>query len=381
MDLFILAGQSNMEGCGFLADALPPVKGAWQFDMKHRLRPAADPLHDLLGSIAPVDRALRLANTPQDWRDKGEKGYRDYWKKRNGDIGAGLGLAFARRYIREVKRPVLLVPCAHGGTSLEQWSPTRKGEGLGSLYGAMLVRTRLALAACPGARLRGLLWYQGESDANGEAAETYGDRFSAWVDAARRDLAAPGLPIFTVQLGPVAGLRQPGPWNTVRLHQLALEKRIKNVYATSAADLSLIDTIHIDAPGLIRLGDRLARMAVALEKGKGKSAMGPRVVGLVSRAGRRALPEWILKIKGNAGPLRPGHDTGFAVLGPDGMEHPTARVSDARVDGSGSRLVLRLSAPLRKGDRIAYNRALMPTGRLTDQGDQPLPAFEVVIPG
>jgi hypothetical protein len=67
------------------------------------------------------------------------------------------------------------VACAHGGTSLDQWDHRRRDEGLGSLYGAMLARIRQA-----GGNLRGLLWYQGESEAMTDSAATYRRQFASW---------------------------------------------------------------------------------------------------------------------------------------------------------------------------------------------------------
>ncbi|MCL4218335.1 MAG: hypothetical protein KJ052_15210, partial [Candidatus Hydrogenedentes bacterium] len=37
--------------------------------------------------------------------------------------GAGLGLPFAKAVAEATGRPIGLVPCAHGGTSMTQWSP------------------------------------------------------------------------------------------------------------------------------------------------------------------------------------------------------------------------------------------------------------------
>jgi len=56
----------------------------------------------------------------------------------------------------------------HGGTSMAQWSPPLRNKGGASLYGAMMRRYEKL-----GQPIAGLLWYQGESDANREAASVY----------------------------------------------------------------------------------------------------------------------------------------------------------------------------------------------------------------
>ena len=43
---------------------------------------------------------------------------------------------------------------------MEQWNPAKKEQGGNSLYGSMLRQVKLA-----GGKVRGVLWYQGESDA------------------------------------------------------------------------------------------------------------------------------------------------------------------------------------------------------------------------
>lgn len=57
-----------------------------------------------------------------------------------------------------------LIPTALGGTNLnDEWQPG------GELYTFMVAQTKAAMAAAPGAKLRGMVWFQGESDAD-EAA-------------------------------------------------------------------------------------------------------------------------------------------------------------------------------------------------------------------
>ncbi|RYG32452.1 MAG: hypothetical protein EOO01_34235, partial [Chitinophagaceae bacterium] len=66
------------------------------------------------------------------------------------------------------------------------------------LYGAMLERIKLA-----GGTLRGVLWYQGESDADPVQSATYEERFESWVHALRADTGISDLPVIVVQLSRV----------------------------------------------------------------------------------------------------------------------------------------------------------------------------------
>lgn len=376
-DIWVMAGQSNMEGCGYLSEALPSHPKVWAFDMKTQAwTQAADPMHILHESAAPVDFALRKSGAPADIQARGDEAIRAYWRERSRGIGAGLGLSFAVTYAKATGRPVGLIPAAHGGTSLAQWSHEKKDEGNRSLYGAMLERIRLA-----GGNLKGILWYQGESDASVDGAALYPSRFKAWVEAVRRDTGKAELPLFTVQIGCVTDPgRSPQGWEEIRRVQLELPGALRGLCVTSAIDLCLNDTIHIDAPGLIRLGRRMARQALTVVERK-KFGTGPAFRGLAVRVNDRGLGEVDLDFSGVAEgwfPLR--GMTGFSILDPEGRPHPSRGVTAAyRHPEKKSVIVVRTNAALQKGDRIAYGRGLHPHCNVVDGGDMPLCAFSAAV--
>ena len=64
--------------------------------------------------------------------------------------------------------PQGIIACADGGTSMQQWDPARKSEGGKSLYGATLRRVQKN-----GGKVAGVIWYQGESDADPTNAPLY----------------------------------------------------------------------------------------------------------------------------------------------------------------------------------------------------------------
>lgn len=83
------------------------------------------------------------------------------------DKGRGFGLTFARLYaanILEPGRAVILIPAAHGLTSILQWLGLIAGTGE-PLYSDMAARINLALAT-PGSRIVAWIENQGETDAN-----------------------------------------------------------------------------------------------------------------------------------------------------------------------------------------------------------------------
>lgn len=70
-----------------------------------------------------------------------------------------------------------LIPCADGGTNLEQW----KAGGL--LFDNAVYQARLAERT---STIAGVLWHQGEADCRMDLAESYLKRFQKFVADIRK---------------------------------------------------------------------------------------------------------------------------------------------------------------------------------------------------
>ena len=184
-DLWVLAGQSNMEGVGDLVDVTPPNPRVMLLGSDGKWQQAEEPLHWLVDSPDPVHSG--------DPKTRAERSAQTHKTRKK---GAGLGLPFAVAMVESTGVPVGLVACAHGGTSMAQWSPAKKEQGGGSLYGSMLRQVNLA-----GGKVKGVLWYQGESDAMGGASKVYPKVFADFIAAVRSDFGQPELPFYYVQIG------------------------------------------------------------------------------------------------------------------------------------------------------------------------------------
>ena len=114
-EIYLLAGQSNMSGRGLLEDLTPEERTADSaiqlYGNDERLRAALDPLDDATGQVDAVSADPKAA--------------------------VGPGLFFARALRRMHGGPVLLVPCAKGGSSMGRWEPSDRRD---TLYGACLAR-------------------------------------------------------------------------------------------------------------------------------------------------------------------------------------------------------------------------------------------------
>jgi len=357
-DLWVLAGQSNMDGVGKLFDTEPPSDRVNAFYYDDRWAVAEDPFCWYDEAVDPVhwgtttdrEAAIALARLARV-------------------AGAGLGVAFGKELDRRLGVPIGLLVCSHGGTSMAQWSPDLLDEGGNSLYGSMIRRIRAV-----GRHIAGIAWYQGESDANPEAAPAYADTFARFVEAVRRDVGQPGLPIVYVQIG-CFYISEYGPelvssWHQVQDAQVRAETLIPHSGMASAIDLSLHDGIHIDTPGLRRLGRRLAHVAHIVAYGaSGAGAIGPRPGRNVVSEDRRTVRVGFEHVNGSL--TTPGRVRGFTVMLGDETRWPT----DARVDRSGSAVVLTFADPLPAGAELHYGWGLNPACGIVDERDLPVPVF------
>lgn len=360
-DIWLLGGQSNMEGCGKLIGLEPPHPLVHLYGMDDRWSVAEEPLHWLSAANASVHWELRgAADADRAAHHAADRAGRE--------CGAGLGLPFAKHLVETEGVPIGLVASAHGGTSMDQWSPELRDLGQGSLYGATLER-----AANVGGRVAGILWYQGESDAwADEPALAYADKMRALVAAFRQDLGDAQLPFLLVQLGRFYQWEAPAElvrgWDVVREAQRLLESELAPAAVVPAIDLSLDDAIHVDTPGLRRLGVRMARAARTLAYGA-SLPLGPRPATPEVSADRLSIRVPFTGIVGRL--TERGRVVGVRVsAGESGVA-----IADCRVVPSGCGLLIALTEPLPSGASLHYGAGLSPTCPLRDEADMPVPTF------
>lgn len=376
-DLWILAGQSNMEGVGILADVEPPSEKVRVFTHTDEWQEAREPLHWVLESPDPVHAELWGVQASDLARARREA-------RATRMTGAGLGLPFAKAVAEATGTSIDLVPCAHGGTSMEQWSPEKKHLGGRSLYGAMLRRVARALETGGDSHLRGILWYQGESEAHPANVPGYFGSMRQFIAAVRSDLSHPDLPFLLVQLATFATPDSPDwngalCWSQVREDQRRLPDAVANTYMAPAIDLELDDPIHVGTRGLKRLGRRLANVALAKVYGR------PAPAGITLGGVRRDGPFIRVRFEGVAGSLKAsdpaGRVPGFAI-GAGGRAPSATSIYKAMIaPDNGSEVLLCLAEPAPKGSELWYGWGLAPFCQLTDHADMAAPAFGPVALG
>lgn len=239
LDLWLLCGQSNMKGRGFMPDE---PKNDPRIVMMHLKEDqwylARHPLH-LTGD----------AKTFQG----------------HDNAGVGPGLAFAEVLAAQDKTAAIgLVPCAVGGSSIKLWQKGAK------LYEDALRRAKLALqtTAPVKARLRGILWLQGEANANAEELPLHAERLRAMIEAFRTDLAQPDLPFIACTIGEMQPEPRLSDLKAMNEIQLALPKTVPHSACVDARDLKthIGDSVHFDTAAQNGIGRRFAAKFMELSK-------------------------------------------------------------------------------------------------------------------
>ena len=349
-DLWILAGQSNMEGSADLVDIETPHPLVHSFQSREEWSPAEEPLHWLGESPRVVHHAIWGMTKPESIPPRDP----------NRNKGAGLGLTFAKEMVGQTGVPIGLIPASHGGTSMQQWDPALRDQGGESLYGATRERFRAV-----GGKVAGILWYQGESDANPTDGAKYAQRMTTLIQSFRADFQAPNLPFYLVQLG--GFVTEPSQdmlfgWNQVREIQRTLPETMANVGMVSAIDLGLDDGIHIDTQSLKTLGKRLAAIAL------GKPA--PALKSTAFEASNGWLRVSFDHVQG--GLKAAGRPTGFSLRDADGRDMPL--IYKVILDGSDA--LLKITEPTAlSGANLWYGWGLEPYVNLTDAAGAAVPAF------
>ena len=238
MKVFVLAGQSNMEGHsvvdlggkdyndgrGTLAALLEdPSKSA---DLKH---------------LRGADGSWRTRNDVWVWYQPEGK------PLRTGPLGLGFTpygdqhhfgpeLEFGHVIGEALDGEVLLVKTAWGGKSLyADFRPPSSGGTVGPYYTRMIEQVREAIGSvkerfpnskADGCTLAGFVWYQGWNDGCDpkNAVPEYEQNLVNLINDLRKDLGAPGLPVVVGELtGP--WVKAPGEWDALRKAQAAAAAR------------------------------------------------------------------------------------------------------------------------------------------------------------
>ena len=224
--IFILAGQSNMAGRGFVQP------------------------QDTVSS----PQVLTL-NKDNEWVYAKEP-LHYYEPERTGlDCGLSFGKKLARLYGKNIT--IGLVPCAVGGSSIEQWLGDSTYRNV-TLYSNLMKKIKVA---AEDGTIKGMLWHQGETNATTTNYKNYKQKLERFFTKVRNDSGNPELPIYAGELSSFLN-RKTNPFaDSVNNDLHILSATLKNMYVIKTGDLTpKSDTVHFDSRSQRIVGERFAKM-------------------------------------------------------------------------------------------------------------------------
>lgn len=204
--VFILAGQSNMQGHGKI-----------QADPKRN--EGKGTLEWLVKNPKTAERYKHLIDDKGEWGTR--KDVQIWYLERKGDLRPGFGakegligpeLGFGHIVGEAFESPVLLIKLAWGGKSIaKDFRPPSSGGEVGHYYKELLKLTKKVLHdaktlfpsyAKRKLELVGLGWHQGWNDrVNQKFNDAYETNLSNFIRDIRKDLGAPNLPFVIAETG------------------------------------------------------------------------------------------------------------------------------------------------------------------------------------
>lgn len=361
-DVWLLAGQSNMEGNGVYrpGDTQPGNDEIRAYCLDGKWKAAAHPTH--LPTEARDDIHRRdTEEARKEWQYK----------------GVGPGIAFGRRMHELTGIPQGIICCAKGGSTLEEWSPDKRDEAGNSLYGSLLLSLKDT-----GSRVAGLFWSQGCSEGmtgNTNIGEYFTDATADVFRAIRKDADAQ-IPIVQMQLCRIYGLDPEAvgeSFTAVREAQRTLGAHVERLLTVPAVHLQLDDIVHLSADSQDVLGMQAAEAMYLLAFGERAGILSPIEYAGYHMTADKNTGNAIITVKyknvygGLKADVRP---MGFSVSD-EALKVRNNRVFRAEiVDDS---VVLRLAATCEqiKGLSLGYGCGAVPDCNVTDAAGRSIPAM------
>ena len=220
--VFILAGQSNMAGRGLVEpqDTIPSPR-ILTINKQGEIILAKEPLHFYEPTLTGLD----------------------------------CGLSFAKAMLPHVPKGVsiLLIPTAVGGSAISHWLNDVIYKNMHLLTN---FKEKVVIAKQYG-QLKGILWHQGESDANSRDIPEYSHRLTKLFTEFRTSAGNEKLPIMMGELGSYSSNKQ--DW--LRINEQIKQYAAADSHAIVVSTADFIDKgdkIHFNSEGQRILGQRFA---------------------------------------------------------------------------------------------------------------------------
>lgn len=175
--------------------------------------------------------------------------------------GTCLAESFAKAYAEDHPGvDVGIIPCADGGTSLDQW---REG---GLLFDNAVSCAELAMRT---SHLVAILWHQGESDCSEQLYPLYKEKITAIMKALKEQLQAEDIPLIVGGLGDYLAKRGEDSFKNYIYVNKALESYAESTPHTAFASAkglsSKSDLLHFNHESLMEFGIRYYKAFKTIE--------------------------------------------------------------------------------------------------------------------
>jgi hypothetical protein len=220
--VFIMAGQSNMAGRGIVEpkDTIAD-KRILSINKEGSLIFAKEPLHFYEPNLTGLDCGLSFAKT--------------LLKKIPGNIS------------------ILIIPTAVGGSAISQWLGDSVYRGV-QLFSNFTVKVNSAKQL---GIIKGILWHQGESDANEKNSGKYEERLGTLITKFRAVAGVNDLPVLMGELGSFSKTKEQFSLINQAIHHYAFQNT--NISIVSTGDLKdKGDSLHFNSAGQRMMGKRFA---------------------------------------------------------------------------------------------------------------------------
>src|SRR5260221_2981432 len=231
-ELYILAGQSNMSGRGYMTD-----------EFKNE--------GDSRVYVLNKDNKWVLAKHPLHF----DQSY----------VGVGPGLTFGIVMAKASTNPKIrigLIPCAVGGTPIEHWMPGAYDAATKTHpYDDAVERIKIAMQY---GVIKGVIWHQGEANKYPERVKIYLAQLKELIERFRTLTNNPKLPFVAGELG-----RFRPEFSGFNDELTKLPAMVPYTAVATAENLTHRgDTVHFDSPSADEFGKRYAKKMLQVQKKK-----------------------------------------------------------------------------------------------------------------
>ncbi len=269
-DVYLVSGQSNAEVT--VHACLKVLPEDYEKQVRHD-----DPIRLFLQTTDAAIADREKTKTPQ------QDVVVNSWKWSLPSLGyvhvfSAMGYFFAKELMQYTDVPIGLLQCAAGGAVLREMIPTEMAEsfghvprpdgqvGLGGFYNVLF-------APFTNLHVRGMLFYQGESDGSGDFYKNYDSELAAYVAELRKRFDS-DFTFYNVQLSTYGGAPCEGMWpNLPRIREAQWKAlyQIPNSYLVTTIDVGWREGEYAFWPDWMHpyhkkpIGERLAHLAAAVE--------------------------------------------------------------------------------------------------------------------